>query len=69
MQIHDWDELDPAARDELLRRPAMRDGAELDRQVREILETVRREGDKALLDYTRRFDNVELDGIRVGAAK
>jgi histidinol dehydrogenase len=69
MQIHNWDELDPMARAELLRRPAMRDGAELERQVREILETVRRGGDRALLDYTRRFDNVELAGIRVGTAE
>ncbi|MFH0862634.1 MAG: histidinol dehydrogenase [Candidatus Altiarchaeota archaeon] len=33
--------------------------------VRGIIESVRAEGDKALLEYTRRFDHVELRTIRV----
>jgi len=65
MNISNWNELDDAARADLLRRPAMRDSAELDRKVREILDMVRANGDAALRDYTRRFDHVELGGIRV----
>lgn len=37
--------------------------------VRDIIETVRREGDKALLAYTRRFDGAELAGLEVTAAE
>ena len=33
--------------------------------VKTILETVRQEGDKALYDYTRRFDRVELTSLAV----
>jgi len=33
--------------------------------VREIIEEVRRRGDTALVDYTRKFDGVELDSLEV----
>jgi len=33
--------------------------------VREIMATVRREGDKALMDYTEKFDGVKLEGLEV----
>src|ERR1700744_3168088 len=41
--------------------------AEVDQAVAEIIERVRSEGLAALLDYTRRFDHVDLDetSIRV----
>ncbi len=50
--------------DPLLARPAA-DAAALESRVRPLLDRVRAEGDRALLDLTRRFDGVELDGIRV----
>ena len=34
-------------------------------QVGEIIDDVRRRGDKALIDYTRRFDGVELSELRI----
>ena len=36
------------------------DGFHLEREVRSILEEVRKRGDKALLHYTRMFDGVKL---------
>jgi histidinol dehydrogenase len=55
---------------ELLSRLAARSvafDAELLAQVSEIIDDVRHRGDAALLDYTRRFDGVELEaaGLRV----
>lgn len=43
--------------------------ADVDDAVREIIARVRREGDDALIDYTRRFDGAEMDasGLRVTA--
>ncbi len=45
------------------------DGAVVDRAVAKIIAEVRRRGDRALIDYTRRFDRVRLTPktIRVGA--
>ncbi len=42
--------------------------ADVDAAVAEIIERVRREGDAALIDYTRRFDGLELtpDKLRIG---
>lgn len=42
--------------------------ADVDASVREIIDTVRRDGDKALLAYSKRFDSVDLVrvGLRVG---
>jgi histidinol dehydrogenase len=44
---------------------------DVDRAVREIIQTVRAQGDQALIDYSRRFDRVDLGalGIRVTAAE
>jgi histidinol dehydrogenase len=39
--------------------------AEAERTVRPILEDVRKRGDKALLEYARRFDGLERRGVRV----
>lgn len=48
----------------ILQRPLM-DTAILDNMVKKVLEDVKREGDKALLDYTARFDKVVLDTLQV----
>lgn len=39
---------------------------ELERRVREIIREVRQRGDKALREFTRRFDGVEVDSFAVG---
>lgn len=45
--------------------------ADVDEAVREIINTVRREGDKALRDYSKKFDHVDLGalGLRVDEAE
>ena len=56
---------------ELLSRLAARSvafDAELLAQVSDIINNVRQRGDAALVDYTRRFDGVELEGLRVSEA-
>ncbi len=49
-----------------LQRPAQRDGGRVATAVRDIIETVRRGGDAALIDYTEQFDGVRLDAFAVG---
>ncbi len=39
--------------------------SELERRVREILETVRRDGDRALVDFTRRFDAPDFTAAHI----
>lgn len=56
MKIIDWTELTEAGRRATLARPALEAGGELRAAVAEIIARVRREGDRALLDYGRRFD-------------
>ncbi len=54
--------------DAILRRPAL-DTADLDATVSDILNDVRRRGDAAVLEYTQRFDGVELPALRVSEAE
>lgn len=44
---------------------------DVDRAAREIVDRVRREGDSALIDYSRRFDRIDLDktGLAVTEAE
>jgi histidinol dehydrogenase len=44
----------------LLDRNIDADGV-IERRVREIIETVRKRGDQALIDYSRRFDRLDVD--------
>ncbi|MCC5860600.1 MAG: histidinol dehydrogenase [Gammaproteobacteria bacterium] len=69
MKITHWNRLSERERDALLERPANRISGELRRQVDEIIAQVRQDGDAALREFTARFDRVELDGLRVGAAE
>jgi len=49
---------------ELLKRPAM-DSEYLDQAVEDIFFAVKRKGDQALIDFTRTFDGVLLDKLKV----
>ena len=64
-QRYTWSELEQTDRDMVLQRPAVTAGSTITAGVREILDTVRRRGDTALLELTARFDGVSLDSIRV----
>ncbi len=65
MHILDWKSLSTAQRDEVLRRPAQRDAESTMQAARTIIESVRRDGDAAVLALTERFDRVHLDSLRV----
>jgi histidinol dehydrogenase len=69
MRVVDWDELDTKGRRATLARPAQERRADLLDRAREIIEAVRRDGDDALREYTRRFDRVELDVLSVSPAE
>jgi len=69
MQVLDWHALNDAERRRALARPAQRDAAAVAATVREIIATVRRDGDAALFAYTERFDAVRLDSLAVTAAE
>ncbi len=69
MQITDWPQCSEAERAALLQRPAIGASDAITAAVKEILETVKRDGDAALRRYTARFDRVEREAIRVGAGE
>lgn len=67
MQILHWQALDAAGRRAALARaPALTDEAVL-QQARDIIASVRRDGDGALRAYAREFDDLELGALRVTA--
>jgi len=65
MKQVDWQELDSAARDALLRRPALVQDERLQAEVARILDRVRRHGDLALTELTRELDGLELSALEV----
>ena len=69
LRVHDWMRLDPAARRELLRRPAQRDQEETMAGTRAIVERVRRDGDRALRQLTAEHDHVQLEQLRVSRSE
>ena len=69
MRVLDWNTLDAGSRRAALARPAQELRADILNSAREIVETVRREGDTALRAYTRRFDGVQLDELAVTRAE
>jgi histidinol dehydrogenase len=65
LTIHRWSQMDDAQRDAALARPAeSRDRTLIDRTAR-IIETVRRDGDRALAQLTQEFDGVAPATLRV----
>lgn len=69
LQVHNWQLLDRLQRRELLQRPALQDDGALRDDVRAILERVREQGDAALQEFTKRFDGVTIDTLRVSEAE
>ena len=58
MRIVNWNELADEQRRQLLTRPAMTGAADITSTVSDIINRIRREGDKALKEYTAAFDRV-----------
>ena len=54
--------------DDLCKRPVM-DMSSLDNTVKSIIDRVRSEGDKALREYTLKFDKVSLNDLKVSDAE
>ena len=65
MKRYVWQNLSPAERDNLLRRPALAVDDRLRDAVAAILSRVRAGGDKALRELTRELDRVDLADILV----
>ena len=69
MRVLEWQCLDASARSAVLARPAQHASDASLGEVREIIDTVRSDGDAALRALTRRFDQVDLDEFAVSAAE
>jgi histidinol dehydrogenase len=65
VQILEWAQLDSRAQAQALARPQVHGAQEVLERVREIIESVRSDGDAAVRRFTRRFDDVELQELRV----
>jgi histidinol dehydrogenase len=65
MRILDWNSSSGAERSEALRRPALKDAADVSAAARAIVERVRRDGDAALFAFTQQFDGVRLESLAV----
>lgn len=65
MRILDWNSSSAAEQSEALRRPALKDAADVSAAARAIVERVRRDGDAALFAFTQQFDGVRLESLAV----
>jgi histidinol dehydrogenase len=65
MRIVNWPTMSAAEQDACLARPAVDADARLSASVTDILDSVRRDGDDAIRDLTRKLDGVELADFRV----
>jgi histidinol dehydrogenase len=62
-----WTDLDAAARDACLQRPAQATAARIAREAQDVIAAVRADGDAALRRLTRQLDGVELAAFAVDA--
>ncbi|WP_026940582.1 histidinol dehydrogenase [Hellea balneolensis] len=65
MKTFIWTDLDEAARKVALSRPAGLSDPALIASVQDIMHRVKSEGDKAVIDFTRKFDGVSLEDLKV----
>ena len=65
----DWNGSDEAARNAALERPAVAADDDIRAAVAAIVDSVRRDGDAALLALTEQYDRAELDRLDVDAAE
>ena len=62
---YDWAKLSSKEREKVLARPELPDNKDLKGSVRQIIERVKKDKDRALLEFTQRFDNIQLKQLRV----
>lgn len=60
-----WADCSAEQRDALLMRPAISASDSISATVRGILDNVKSNGDRALREYSAKFDSVEVDALRV----
>ena len=65
MKILNWNQLNDASKVEVLTRPVAGQSQELSEGVKAILESVKADQDKAVKEFTSRFDGVDLQELRV----
>ncbi|GAD90472.1 MULTISPECIES: histidinol dehydrogenase [Vibrio] len=65
MRTVTWESLSAEQQNAVLQRPAITEGANITAAVTAVVESVKTEGDKALLDLTEKFDGVRPESIRV----
>ncbi|GAD79339.1 histidinol dehydrogenase [Vibrio ezurae] len=69
MRTVTWESLSAEQQNAVLQRPAITEGANITAAVTAVVDRVKKEGDKALLDLTEKFDGVRPDSIRVSSAE
>jgi histidinol dehydrogenase len=67
MRILEWNTLSAAERSMALERPTQRDAEATRQAAQRIIDAVRRDGDAAVLGFTRQFDHADLDALEVTA--
>lgn len=69
MTVLDWATLDASARGNALQRPALAADQSIDDAVRDIVRSVRNDGDSALRRLSKKFDKASLADLRVSDAE
>jgi histidinol dehydrogenase len=67
--VINWNDCDAQRQRELLMRPAIAASDSISRTVSEILDSVKARGDAALREYSARFDNTEVQDLKVSQAE
>ena len=65
MKTITWALMSEAEQENLLQRPAVLEGKNIGNAVSDVIESVRSHGDSALLELTKKYDNIDLATIRV----
>ncbi len=63
--LYNWRSLEPAAREDLLARPAVRDDDRIRDGAKRIVDRVRRDGDRAVAELTLELDGAALTSFKV----
>ncbi|MGP9802364.1 histidinol dehydrogenase [Rheinheimera sp. NSM] len=63
--VFNWAQLSKSEQQAALARPELADSASLSGQVRTIIDSVRRQGDEALIAYSRQFDGLSANPLRL----
>ncbi|WP_214000709.1 histidinol dehydrogenase [Arsukibacterium sp.] len=67
--VYNWPQLSTEQQQAALARPEMADSADLSEQVRTIITTVKQQGDQALRVYSKQFDGLTDNPLRLSDSK